>query len=124
MMKAALFLLLTLSIGQAYSQQGIPDMVCHQLKIVHINPQSFAAKTETDNIQEMNLYKISGGELFISSRDRKEYKYNKLVEIETFRYYAGHKTLLFTQDYSGLITTHTYDDEIRVGKFRCLAMKK
>jgi hypothetical protein len=124
MTKKLIFLLLILSAGKAYSQ-SVPDMVCHQLKIVNINPQSFTVKkTETDNIKEMDLYKISGGELFISSPNRKEYKYNKLVEIDKLRYYAGHKTLLFTQDYSGLITTHTYDDEIRIGKFRCLTMKK
>jgi hypothetical protein len=122
--KSLFFLITILITGQAYSSR-VPDMVCHQLKIVHINPQTFSVnKSETDNIKEMDLYKISGGELYVSSPSRKEYKYNKLVEIEKLRYYSGHKTLLFNQDFTSLITTHTYEDEIRVGKFRCLTMKK
>lgn len=104
--------------------QNLPNMICHQVSVVRINPTSFEAKkSETNNIQEMDIYKIEDGELFISSPNRSEYRYNKLVEIEKNRYYSGHKTLLFDKDYKSAISTHTYDDEIRVIKFRCLRMK-
>jgi hypothetical protein len=62
--------------------------------------------------------------VMISSAERNEYRYNKLTEIEKFRFFSGHKTILFDKDYKTAISTHTYDDEIRVLKFRCTLKAK
>ena len=123
-MKIILFTLLIASYSNIYAQK-IPNMLCHQQVVVHINPKTFVIKkTETDNINEIDLYRIENDELFISSPSRNEYRYNKIIEIENLRFYSGHKTILFEKDYKSAISTHTYDDEIRVIKFRCLLKSK
>lgn len=123
-MKIILFTLLLASYGNICAQK-IPNMLCHQQLIVHINPKTFAIKkTDTDNIKEIDLYRIENDELFISSQSRKEYRYNKLVEIENLRFYSGHKTILFDKDYKSAVSTHTYEDDIRVMKIRCSLKSK
>jgi hypothetical protein len=123
-MKIIFFVLLLVSFGNTYAQK-IPNMLCYQQVVVHINPKTFAIKkNETDNIKEIDLYRIENDELYISSASRNEYRYNKLVEIENLRFYSGHKTILFEKDFKNAISTHTYDDEIRVMKFQCLLKSK
>lgn len=123
-MKAIFFALLLTAYGNIYAQK-IPNLLCHQQIVVNINPKTFAVKkTETDDIKEMDLYRIVNDELFISSPSRSEYRYNKLIEIEKLRFYSGHKTILFDKDFKSAISTHTYEDEIRVIKFRCLINSK
>ncbi len=123
-MKIIFFTLLLASYSTVYAQK-IPNMLCHQKVVVHINPKTFAIKkTETDDIKEIDFYRIENDELFISSASRNEYRYNKLIEIENLRFFSGHKTILFERDYKTAISTHTYDNEIRIIKFQCLLKSK
>ena len=123
-MKKLLFALMMLNLSSAWAQK-IPNMLCTSQFVLHINPITFAARrAESSNAQGIDLYRIEKDELYISSAERNEYRYNKLTEIEKFRFFSGHKTLLFDKDYKTAISTHTYDDEIRVLKFRCVLKAK
>ena len=123
-MKKLLFVLVLLGFSHAWAQK-IPNMLCTSQYIVHVNPVTFAVRrVEASNTQGIDLYRIENEELYISSAERNEYRYNKLTEIEKHRFYSGHKTLLFDKDYKTVISTHTYDDEIRVLKLRCVMKAK
>ena len=115
-----IFLALLILAGTNSFAQKLPNMLCYPQMVVHIEPKTFAIrKTTSSDIKEMDLYRIDKDELYIYSPTRAEYRYNTLIEIEDLRFYSGHKTLLFEKDYKSAISTHTYDDEIRVMKFQC-----
>jgi hypothetical protein len=118
-MKKSFFALTLVALSSSYAQK-IPNMLCHQQIVVYVNPKTFETrKTETNDIKRIDLYRIENDELYITSPTRAEYRYNKLNEIENLRFYGGHKTILFDKEYKSAISTHTYDDEIRVMKFKC-----
>jgi hypothetical protein len=119
-MKKLVFVMLMFALNQAWAQK-IPNMLCTSQFVVHVNPITFAARrVESSNAHGTDLYRIENQELYISSNERNEYFYNKLTEVEKFRFISGHKTMLFDKDYKTAISTHTYDDEIRVLKLRCV----
>ena len=123
-MKTLIFVMLMLNFSHAWAQK-IPNMLCTSQFVVHINPTTFATRrNESSNTQGIDLYRIENEELYISSAERNEYRYNKLTEIEKFRFVSGHKTILFDKEYKTAISTHTYDDEIKVLKFRCTLKTK
>jgi hypothetical protein len=119
-MKKLLVVMLLLALSRAWAQK-IPNMLCTSQFVVHINPITFTTKrVESSNTQGTDLYRIENQELYISSNERDEYLYSRLIEVEKSRFIGGHKTILFDKGYKTAISTHTYDDEIRVLKLRCV----
>lgn len=123
-MKAFLILVMLSSVGNIWAQK-IPNLLCQTQFTLHINPITFAVRrVEPSSAQGIDVYRIENDELYISSLDKNEYRYNKLNEAEKFRFYGGHKTILFERDYKYAISTHTYDDDIRVLKLKCSVKSK
>jgi hypothetical protein len=113
-MLAISFLLLKSLTLQAAPAQ-IPDMVLQEFKVLTVNSKTL--KTET--YESHTVYRISKGELYISSPDREEYLYGKVTEIEPNRFVVGHKTLLFTsKDFKTATLIHSNNTEVKVSKVR------
>jgi hypothetical protein len=94
----------------------IPDLVCQQLKVVHVNSRSLVVS----EFESRDLYRFKAGKLLLSSPDRAEYLYGEVIETEPLRYAVGHKTLIFEfDDFRTAIFVHSYTDEIRVSRARC-----
>jgi hypothetical protein len=70
--------------------------------------------------ESRTLYRLKSGNLYLSSPDRTEYLYNKVIEVEPMRYASGHKTLQFeSADFRTAILVHSYRDEVRVSRANC-----
>ena len=98
--------------------QKLSEIICSQEAVLWVDPTTLKEKNITPD--QTYRFRIINKELFIFSEDQLEYKYNKIKEIEKYRFVSGHKTLLFNQDYTSLISSHLYYDEIRISKFKCI----
>jgi hypothetical protein len=73
----------------------------------------------TEVKESRTLYRFKAGDLYLSSPERSEYHYNKVVQQEPGRFSAGHKTLLFEGDFKRATFVHVYTDEIRISHVSC-----
>lgn len=94
----------------------IPDLLCQELKVVLVNP---ATLRTTEVKQSRTLYRFKAGDLFLSTPEVKEYRYNKVVQQETTRFIVGHKTLLFEEDFRRATFVHIYVDDVRISQVSC-----
>lgn len=96
---------------------AVPDLVCQELRVIRVDPQSLGVR----EFESRTLYRFRSGNLYLSSPDRTEYLYNKVVEVEPMRYVSGHKTLQFeSADFATAIFVHSYRDEVRVSRATCI----
>jgi hypothetical protein len=94
----------------------VPDLVCQELRVIHVDPRSLRVQES----ESRTLYRFSAGKLYLSSPDRTEYLYNKVIEVGPMRYVSGHKTLQFdSADFGTVIVVHSYRDEVRVSRANC-----
>ena len=115
MKRLALFFIATYFSGNGHAA-SIPDLVCQELKVVFVDPKSLA----TRSYDSRTIYRFKSGDLFLSSPDRVEYRYNEVTQVEPMRFMSGHKTLIFeSDDYSSVVFVHTFGDEIRVSRATC-----
>ena len=96
---------------------SVPNITCTEQQHRFINPLTL----ESTIHNWVTVYRFYNGDLFISSKDRAEYKYNKVDETEYLRYVSGHKTILFTTNkFTDAIIVHTADKlEVRVSHNKC-----
>ena len=71
---------------------AMPELECHADEQTRIDPITLDA----DHSDVSDIYRIKGGNLFITTSGRAEYLYNEIVEVEPGRFVSGHKTLLLT----------------------------
>ncbi len=94
----------------------LPDLVCQELKVVHVDPRTL----RSTEYESRALYRIKSGKLFLSSPERSEYFYNAITEIEPSRFVSGHKTIIFEDSkFERVIFAHVYNDEVRVSRAKC-----
>ena len=108
------FLALALIPGSAIA--SLPDLVCQELKVVHVDPRTLKGREYETRV----LYSFKSGKLFLSSPERSEYLYNTVTEVEPFRFVSGHKTIIFEDSkFERVIFVHAYNDEVRVSRANC-----
>jgi hypothetical protein len=100
---------------------GIPDMICHFHIERELNPPAFGGPPP---IVPRTVYRFASGDLFISSPDRSEYRYGKVVEVETWRWLSGYKTIISTNlavvpGMTSYTMVHSDVAEVRVGTLLC-----
>ena len=107
---------IALAVTAASSWAAVPDLLCQELKVVLVNPVTL----RTAEVKESRtLYRFKAGDLYLSSPDLSEYRYNKVMQEEPTRYSAGHKTMLFENDFKRATFVHVYTDEIRISHVSC-----
>jgi hypothetical protein len=101
---------------QSAAGAALPDLVCQELRVIQVDPRSLRVQES----ESRTLYRFKSGNLYLSSPERAEYLYNKVIEVEPMRYVSGHKTLQFeSADFRTAIFVHSYRDEIRVSRASC-----
>ena len=103
------------SLGHA----AIPDLECHADEQTRID----SITLDADHSDVSDIYRIKGGNLFITTSGRAEYLYNEIVEVEPGRFVSGHKTLLLTARTADagrrMLVLHFHELDIRVTRFFC-----
>ncbi len=95
---------------------GIPDLVCQQLRVAHVDPQTL----KSSEYDSRDRYRFKSGKLFLSSPERTEYLYGSVTESEPMRFVSGHKTILFEDEkLEHAVFVHVYKDEVRVSRSSC-----
>src|SRR5262245_10103388 len=100
---------------------AIPDMICHFHIERKLNPPAFGGPSPR---VPREVYRFANGELFISSPDRAEYRYGKVVEMEPWRWASGYKTIISSSfavapGMESYTVVHSDIAEIRVGTLLC-----
>lgn len=98
------------------SLAAIPDLLCQELKVALLDPVTLRT---TEVNESRTLYRFKAGDLFLSSPQVKEYRYNQVVQQEPLRFSVGHKTLLFKSNFLRATFVHVYIDEVRVSHVSC-----
>jgi hypothetical protein len=98
---------------------AVRDLECHADEQARIDPITLDA----DHSDVSDVYRIKGGNLFITTPGRAEYFYSNVVEVEPGRFVSGHKTLLLTARTADpgrkLVVLHFHELDIRVTRFFC-----
>jgi hypothetical protein len=98
---------------------AIPDLECHADEQTRID----SITLDADHSDVSDIYRIKGGNLFITTSGRAEYHYNEIVEVEPGRFVSGHKTLLLTARTADagrrMLVLHFHELDIRVTRFFC-----
>ena len=98
---------------------AMPDLECYADEQARIDPITLDA----DHSDVSDVYRIKGGNLFITTPGQAEYIYNNVVEVEPGRFVSGHKTLLLTARTADLgrklLVLHFHELDIRVMRFFC-----
>jgi hypothetical protein len=97
---------------------AMPELECHADEQTRIDPITLDA----DHSDVSDIYRIKGGNLFITTPGRAEYLYNNVVEVEPGRFVSGHKTLLTARTADPgrkLLVLHFHELDIRVTRFFC-----
>jgi hypothetical protein len=98
---------------------AIPDLECHADEQTRID----SITLDADHSDVSDIYRIKGGNLFITTSGRAEYLYNEIVEVEPGRFVSGHKTLLLTARTADagrrMLVLHFHELDIRVTRFFC-----
>jgi hypothetical protein len=98
---------------------AMPELECHADEQARIDPITL----DVDHGDVGDVYRIKGGNLFITTPGRDEYIYNNVVEVEPGRFVSGHKTLLLTARSADpgrkLLVLHFHELDIRVTRFFC-----
>ena len=108
--------ILVLSMGNAVA--SVHNITCTEQQYRFIDPLTLKSTIYKGG----TVYRFYNGDLFISSKDKAEYKYNKVVETEYLRrYVSGHKTILFDADkFTDVVIVHVADKlEVRVSHAKC-----
>jgi hypothetical protein len=96
-----------------------PDLECYADEQARIDPITLDA----DHSDVSDVYRIQGGNLFITTPGQAEYIYDKVVETEPGRFVSGHKTMLLSARTADLgrklLVLHFYELDIRVTRFFC-----
>lgn len=96
-------------------------MVCHFYVERELNPPALGGPPSR---VPRDVYRFANGNLFISSPERAEYRYGKVVEVEPWRWTSGYKTFISapsaivpgTQSFT---MVHSDIAEIRVATLVC-----
>jgi hypothetical protein len=98
---------------------AMPELECHADEQTRID----LITLDADHSDVSDIYRIKGGNLFITTPGRAEYLYNSVVEMEPGRFVSGHKTLLLTARTADpgrkLLVLHFHEQDIRVTRFFC-----
>ena len=98
---------------------AIPDLECHADEQTRID----SITLDADHSDVSDIYRIKGGNLFITTSGRAEYLYTEIVEVEPGRFVSGHKTLLLTARTADagrrMLVLHFHELDIRVTRFFC-----
>ena len=107
--------ILVLLMGNAIA--SVPNITCTEQQYRFIDPLTLKSTIYKGG----TVYRFYNGDLFLSSKDKAEYKYNKVVETEYLRYASGHKTILFdTNKFTDVVIVHAADKlEVRVSHAKC-----
>ena len=108
--------ILVLSMGDAIA--SIPNITCTEQQYRFIDPLTLKSTIHKGG----TVYRFYNGDLFLSSKDKVEYKYNNVVETEEYlRYVSGHKTILFDTDkFTDVVIVHAANKhEVRVFRAKC-----
>ena len=71
--------------------QPIPDLVCRGDEVVYIDHSNLT----TLKYPSTDTYRFANGKLYLSSKEREEYLYNDVREVELGRYTSAHMTIHF-----------------------------
>jgi hypothetical protein len=107
-----------LLLGATNSWADVPDLICQETIEVSINPLNLKAS----ELRNGTLYRFKAGKLFLSGAGRAEYFYNTVTDGELGRYRAGHKTLLFENDFADATFVHAHISDIRITRVSCSRM--
>jgi hypothetical protein len=108
--------LLILAIFPLSAVAELPDLVCQELKVVHVDQKNL----RTTEYESRTLYRFKSGKLFLSSPDRSEYLYNTVTEIEFLRFVSGHMTIIFeSPKWEQAVFVHASRNVVRVSRAQC-----
>jgi len=96
----------------------VPNLVCTEARVVNVDPRSL----KVQEYESETGFRFFEGSLYLRPSDRKEYLYNKVVEVEPKRYLVGHKIIQFEgspSEFQTAIVVHAYRDEVRVSRLSC-----
>lgn len=96
----------------------LPDLICHLSDTVQINPRN----NNVVRYESRDVYRIHSGQLYISSPDRTEYRYNTISKVEHGRFVSGHKTIQFDAyktSFNVVTFVHVNFDEVRLSRGTC-----
>ena len=96
----------------------LPDLVCQELKVAHVDPRTL----KSTEYESRTLYRFKSGKLFLSSPERSEYLYNAITEIEYHRFVSGHMTIIFEDSqFERVIFVHVNrHGEVQVSRAKCI----
>lgn len=69
----------------------VPDLVYRETRFIFVDPISL----DVQKRESTTVYHFKSGSLYIKPIDRGEYRYNKVVEVESMRYTSGQKVFQF-----------------------------
>jgi len=98
--------------------KSVPNLVCVESRIVNVDPRSL----KVQEYESRTAYRFTDGNLYLARPEKKEYLYNKVVEVEPQRYTTGHKVIQFEgtpSEFKAAILVHAYRDEVRVSRLSC-----
>ena len=118
---AAFLAALSTTVAVGFARAAVPDMLCHLQRQTIVDPITL----ETAPSATREVYRFKDSELFISSAERPEYHYNKVLEVEPGKYVSGHKTLMLNSEpyrsgTSRLLMFHSDAGDVRLAIYACL----
>ena len=112
-------LVLLLAGPVATGAEGLPNLLCRGDQVVDIDH----SRLTTTKYASTALYRFTNGKLYISSKDRDEYLYNDVREVEPGRYVSAHKTIYFRLGGDGRFklatVVHTNEAQTSVLSLQC-----
>src|SRR5436190_23605999 len=122
-MAAAIFLSL-LGLRTVAQAQPIPDIVCTGNEVVYIDHSNLTMSKQPST----DLYRFASGKLYLSSKDREEYLYNDVREVEPGRYVSAYMTIHFgnvtTEEFRKATAVHTDSLGTKVVSLSCTRTRK
>ena len=99
----------------------LPDLVCKVSSGVRLAHGDFTPQPYLSQ----DIYAISRGKLYLWPKDRDEYFYGDIRQVEPQRYETGHKTIIFEgKGFTTAVTVHIGTVETRILKLRCSEERK
>ncbi len=101
------------------SAEGVPDLVCRANEVVSVDH----SRMSPSKYAGTEIYRFAGGKLYISSKEREEYVYGDVRQVEPGRYSSSHKVIHFGLAGAGRFRSatavHTNSTETTVQSLSC-----
>lgn len=97
----------------------LPTLVCHEqpARAIHLPDLS------TEAVQSTDVYRFAATGLYLSSDDRAEYFYNKVVfikgEVGGWRFASGYKTIFFDKEFVHASVIHSDISGVIISRLLC-----